>query len=521
MPPPPPLRMTLGCCVSIPATLLFSNTALARAQLAITALGALLLCTGGGFLRLKVATALISYGESCLLALSLGLAMDYGFTIATAGESVFPLLMAQLIRTFGAAGFPPFIAGLVGVMVLSYLALHWQYRHLLCATTFRRGAQEEDAIEELVNEFERFLRALDNGQAAPTPPLPPPDTKAVPVANEPWCVASLARDALSRLVASKDDEFYRKIHFPLYGCCLLVSAVEQVADAGEERAVSLLLLGLDKWEFRIHDTYTQLEQISHCKDSQLLSVGSISGSKMCDCVLRKFYELLEKSEKKTKTDRSATHGAGSGNQKTPAFILTLLRAALQDPSGAETFAGSPQGGFTDVGMHTGTRARGTVWPLARAYLRYILENLTGPSVQCAPLESAQVRLLLGLFHLHAAEEALRVSAPAVGSTSTYLAKHAVDETMGMLGAAARDAAGLCGEGYQSFFDWQDFERRKIHVKSELYGRAQQCRDVATYLFALPGAEPDASSAGRLVQIVLPLQGNTAADEALNLQQRRA
>jgi len=132
--------MTLGCCVSVPASLFFSNTTLARTHIGIAAVGAAVLCTGGGLLRLRVATALISYGESCLMALSLGLAIDYGFTLdtkatttllisATAGDCFAPILMWQLVRCFGAAGFPPFIAVLVGVMVLSCWSLHLQYQH--------------------------------------------------------------------------------------------------------------------------------------------------------------------------------------------------------------------------------------------------------------------------------------------------------------------------------------------------------------------------------------------------------
>ena len=88
--------------------------------------------------------------------------------------------------------------------------------------------------------------------------------------------------------------------------------------------------------------------------------------------LQEFHErvtkLLCKAEQRTGDERSAASGKRPGHQKTPAFILSLVRTAALDLEHPRL----PKGGFTDVGLHTGGIPRDTAWPLARETCRVLL-----------------------------------------------------------------------------------------------------------------------------------------------------
>jgi len=92
--------------------------------------------------------------------------------------------------------------------------------------------------------------------------------------------------------------------------------------------------------------------------------------------------LSEASELKG-GNRSAVNGAES-HQKTPSFLRSLLQNAIQtvvnrqaipdkgedlpDRDAEKQLDKAPQGGFTDVGLHTGCKPRHTTWPLVCAVL---------------------------------------------------------------------------------------------------------------------------------------------------------
>ena len=91
---------------------------------------------------------------------------------------------------------------------------------------------------------------------------------------------------------------------------------------------------------------------------------------------------LEEAHSRKGDDRTAVKGLDS-HLKTPGFIRSLLQnavtsvvkaAAGQTARGGHThsdrrsFDKEPQGGFTDVGLHTGGRHRHATWPLVCAVL---------------------------------------------------------------------------------------------------------------------------------------------------------
>jgi hypothetical protein len=92
---------------------------------------------------------------------------------------------------------------------------------------------------------------------------------------------------------------------------------------------------------------------------------------------------LKEAQNRTGDQRTAVKGPDS-HQKTPGFIRSLLQSAVvtvvnnaageaaeEKPANREEqkrLDKRPQGGFTDVGLHTGGKSRHTTWPLVCAVL---------------------------------------------------------------------------------------------------------------------------------------------------------
>ena len=97
-------------------------------------------------------------------------------------------------------------------------------------------------------------------------------------------------------------------------------------------------------------------------------------------------EMARRLEKKKKDPA----GGGKGFQRTPAFVHAVALDVL-DGTASEGAAEEaeqqldsrstrlPQGGFTDVGQHTGGQHRGTAWPLVRQTIlvRALIQLLDG------------------------------------------------------------------------------------------------------------------------------------------------
>ena len=99
-------------------------------------------------------------------------------------------------------------------------------------------------------------------------------------------------------------------------------------------------------------------------------------------VLTKFFHvfemLLAEVQQRKRDKRSAVNG--QGHQKTPAMVYALLKQAQQVDWETDIVDGDeqdimrvaskpevlPQGGFTDVGLHTGGKPRNTPWMLVQA-----------------------------------------------------------------------------------------------------------------------------------------------------------
>ena len=137
--------------------------------------------------------------------------------------------------------------------------------------------------------------------------------------------------------------------------------------------LSIIVLGLDPHEFDIQwntcnqgaDSYDHLGKAKGYKN---LLVGTLHKSDLPD-VVNRFNEIFTEALSRKRDQRSAA-GNEQGHQKTPAFILALLKQAVQN--NGKTF--KPKGGFTDNGLHTGGKPRNTSFPLVGSLFEFRLTH---------------------------------------------------------------------------------------------------------------------------------------------------
>ncbi len=105
--------------------------------------------------------------------------------------------------------------------------------------------------------------------------------------------------------------------------------------------------------------------------STVLFCGRIPASSL-DAFTTKLARIEEKRTEKEKK-----------KQHTPAFlhalVLDAIEAAQAQEMGEAKSSTEPRGGFTDVGMHTGSPPRGTTWPLVREVIK--VRSQISPAVQ--------------------------------------------------------------------------------------------------------------------------------------------
>lgn len=273
---------------------------------------------------------------------------------------------------------------------------------------------------------------------------------------------------------------------PEYGCAVL--ALSSIGCRGE-RTVRLHVIGLDQWAFgtaagRFGSTPPPGSSVD-------LFAGDVPESK-AEAVFEAFDDLLAKAKQLKKDKRSAASGQ-QGHQKTPTFILAVLRDAVQ---GHKKPTNPSRGGMTDVGLHTGGHARSTAWPLAACVIRYAVESHVAAATagRCGsdPCDWTQqddtisFEELLPAWELWLAEVSLH-----------DCARIGPEETHRMLDSAARRGAVLAdkGVGLPS-----SFVARATKVQSALHdGLATRLRKQAAQ-FVLPKLNLDRDDAGDVIGI---------------------
>jgi hypothetical protein len=126
------------------------------------------------------------------------------------------------------------------------------------------------------------------------------------------------------------------------------------------------VVGLDNWQSSLHRSTRQASKVSHtavCRGFKEPHVSLfVKHSDLC-LFKRLFSTIFAKSTQRCGDQRSAA-GGSQGHQRTPSFIAAILKdvenALLEcsDEDEVDAFVkgmthSQPQGGFTDVGRHTG------------------------------------------------------------------------------------------------------------------------------------------------------------------------
>lgn len=152
-----------------------------------------------------------------------------------------------------------------------------------------------------------------------------------------------------------------------YGCASITQASSFSAES-YSTATHIHLVGLDEWRFRGHSSHTGgREFTSVSQGTAVLYVGVVED---VEAFWISFEGALQKAERERRGDKRHAGLNKQGLQKTPAFIFAVMTDILEglvaeereDGEAAPTLT-KPPGGYTDVGMHTGSKARSTCWPL--------------------------------------------------------------------------------------------------------------------------------------------------------------
>lgn len=159
--------------------------------------------------------------------------------------------------------------------------------------------------------------------------------------------------------------------YPKYGCAL-------VARLTPFEQVRLSLVSLDNWSFYMHSAPASRvhNSVPDDRNVTVLFVGSVdseSYKSFLDSFQRRFQKVVQR---RTGSERSSASGS-QGHHKTPGMVQAVMLDILEGKDEHERTdedAVLPKGGFTDVGLHTGGRARNTRWPLFVAVLHHLLDS---------------------------------------------------------------------------------------------------------------------------------------------------
>ncbi|MEW5310745.1 MAG: hypothetical protein WDW38_002512 [Sanguina aurantia] len=245
--------------------------------------------------------------------------------------------------------------------------------------------------------------------------------------------------------------------YPVYGCALLAlgAAGARGKDIRPRLAeLSLHMVCLDSWSYKLHSCSTGMQPTSVCEEHIFEGCGSIAADQH-GTLLARIKELQAQSQRDRKDGEK-------GLQHTPAFMLAVVADALRKPSGnlpsgKRTLA---RGGYSEVGLHTGSIYRDTCWPLVRETIKAIMTS-TGVCVHSNAwwlFESTMAHLDLWLLQ----RQAQLITAQSATATM-------VNAGMTMLASATAKAANLAAKGY----DVASFESACHVVRAQISNAAAQ------------------------------------------------
>ena len=152
-----------------------------------------------------------------------------------------------------------------------------------------------------------------------------------------------------------------------------------------------------------------IEHTATCGRASVISCGQVAAASLDKCRAC-LYGVMAKIAKRMGDKRSAVEGR-QGNQKTPALVRAAVLQAVKQAAAEEEVGeagGSarqvpeevPQGGMTDVGLHTGGKPRDTAWQLVREAFRVRSASSAGSAGMCTLRQMVEGSAHL-LQHSHA------------------------------------------------------------------------------------------------------------------------
>ncbi|TMW55336.1 hypothetical protein Poli38472_013227 [Pythium oligandrum] len=208
------------------------------------------------------------------------------------------------------------------------------------------------------------------------------------------------RDVLTRVLKDWQSSYSEALPAPIRGDVWCVRWLPEYAAVLQlvcpcAGVVHFRILALDEWKRVIHLLPNERSVSSAVPTTtNVLNCGELAVEMIHEFIKALDHELLE-ATKRVGSKRSAAHGEQPGHQKTPTFMQYLVRAAIAATTGVERQF-LPQGGMTDVGMHTGGLPRDTCWPLVCAVIRHSLPKVLCEKVllvfRCRLLETELVIL---------------------------------------------------------------------------------------------------------------------------------
>ena len=161
------------------------------------------------------------------------------------------------------------------------------------------------------------------------------------------------------------------------------------------------VIGLDRHSFHSHPCEKKRthEWSAICNDFAVLPVGDLAEGQIPN-FKAKFHKLLLQIQQRTGTDRSAA-GNKQGHQRTPSIIHALLLQALRCKCkySCNCPVILPEGGFTDVGLHTGGRERDTCFPLVRSVFEWSLKQNRSNASTSYATKHLYFAVVMAHFHI--------------------------------------------------------------------------------------------------------------------------
>ncbi|KAE9317256.1 hypothetical protein PF008_g18790 [Phytophthora fragariae] len=189
-----------------------------------------------------------------------------------------------------------------------------------------------------------------------------------------------------------------------------------------------------------------------------------------------FTSELRKAQASRGADRSAASNA-LGHQKTPQFIAAVVRRTARTltqggGSSVGVVSSAPRGGTTDVGLHTGGRARDTCWPIVQAAIAHNL--CCGPGLFRKTMVAIKLQTLQ--VAVHEAESVFCRDSIDLGAGCA-----SVDDMFFMLQVIVQDTVELVDGGYEVSV----LEDQCAAVRSTLNGFVDALNQSTAAQFVLP------------------------------------